>query len=415
MKKLLLILLCCVVLGAGFVMPSQAQTDTPIVYAVLFYSPTCPHCHQLITEDLPPITEEFGENLEVVLINVRTPDGNQLSRAAYEKYQIPQDRWVVPMMVVDDRVLIGGAQIPAELPNITRDGIARGGIPLPDLPGLAEAYAAANPEAAANASQSGTDDAVSEVAEELTLSERLALDPVANTVAIIVLIGLIISIVLLILPKINPQFSGMQPVLNAARLTALFTMLVVLSIVLNTNNDTLAIVASWGVLSLIATSLVILLVDSKYQGYVIPLVIIAGLMVAFYLSYVELTQNAAACGVVGDCNAVQQSEYAVLFGMLPVGVLGIFGYSAILVAWFIADRRDEPMAHAALAIMTLGGVLFSIYLTFLEPFVIGATCAWCLTSALTMLLLAWLLAPKGLSILFGETNQQEINASPESA
>jgi uncharacterized membrane protein len=33
------------------------------------------------------------------------------------------------------------------------------------------------------------------------------------------------------------------------------------------------------------------------------------------------------------------------------------------------------------------GVLFSIYLTFLEPFVIGATCLWCITSAVIMMLL----------------------------
>ena len=38
----------------------------------------------------------------------------------------------------------------------------------------------------------------------------------------------------------------------------------------------------------------------------------------------------------------------------------------------------------ALVLMTFGGTLFSIYLTFLEPFVIGATCAWCLTSAILM-------------------------------
>lgn len=31
----------------------------------------------------------------------------------------------------------------------------------------------------------------------------------------------------------------------------------------------------------------------------------------------------------------------------------------------------------------------TIHLTFLEPFVIGATCAWCLTSAVVMTLLLW--------------------------
>jgi len=43
--------------------------------------------------------------------------------------------------------------------------------------------------------------------------------------------------------------------------------------------------------------------------------------------------------------------------------------------------------------MTAFGTLFSIYLTFLEPFVIGATCAWCLSSAIIMTLLIWLALP----------------------
>jgi uncharacterized membrane protein len=43
--------------------------------------------------------------------------------------------------------------------------------------------------------------------------------------------------------------------------------------------------------------------------------------------------------------------------------------------------------------MALGGTVFSIYLTALEPFVIGATCAWCLTSAAAISLVYWLSVP----------------------
>jgi uncharacterized membrane protein len=39
--------------------------------------------------------------------------------------------------------------------------------------------------------------------------------------------------------------------------------------------------------------------------------------------------------------------------------------------------------------MVVFGTLFSVYLTFLEPFVIGATCIWCLSSAVVMTLLLW--------------------------
>lgn len=42
------------------------------------------------------------------------------------------------------------------------------------------------------------------------------------------------------------------------------------------------------------------------------------------------------------------------------------------------------LAAFGLLCMTLFGVLFSIYLTYLEPFVIGATCIWCLGSAVVM-------------------------------
>ncbi len=45
--------------------------------------------------------------------------------------------------------------------------------------------------------------------------------------------------------------------------------------------------------------------------------------------------------------------------------------------------------------MSIFGTLLSVYLTFLEPFVIGATCAWCLTSAVVITLLMWLSARPG--------------------
>jgi uncharacterized membrane protein len=50
--------------------------------------------------------------------------------------------------------------------------------------------------------------------------------------------------------------------------------------------------------------------------------------------------------------------------------------------------------------MVVAGTLFSIYLTFLEPFVIGATCAWCLASAIIMTLLLWIIAPLGRQALW---------------
>ncbi|MDW8212900.1 MAG: vitamin K epoxide reductase family protein, partial [Roseiflexaceae bacterium] len=135
---------------------------------------------------------------------------------------------------------------------------------------------------------------------------------------------------------------------------------------------------------------------ARWRDRTIPLLALTGMGVAAYLTFIETTGAQAVCGPMGDCNTVQQSEFARIFGVLPVGVAGIAGYGAILMAWILAHRlRGAPGERAALALPALAliGTLFSIYLTFLEPFVIGATCLWCLTSAVIITGLLWLSMP----------------------
>jgi uncharacterized membrane protein len=115
-----------------------------------------------------------------------------------------------------------------------------------------------------------------------------------------------------------------------------------------------------------------------------------GLVVAGYLAYVETHAVSAACGPVGDCNAVQSSSYARLFGFLPVGVLGVIGYLAILAAWSFPRLRNDGVALYSPVLvfgMLFFGVIFSLYLTFLELLVIVAICMWCITSAVIMTIL----------------------------
>jgi uncharacterized membrane protein len=120
--------------------------------------------------------------------------------------------------------------------------------------------------------------------------------------------------------------------------------------------------------------------------------------VAFYLTYVETSGSEAFCGPVGDCNTVQISPYATLFGFLPVGLLGLIGYALLLIGWAVYHFGPKSLRWtSAIAVwgMAFFGVLFSIYLTFLEPFVIGATCMWCLGSAVIVTALLWLSAGPG--------------------
>jgi uncharacterized membrane protein len=131
------------------------------------------------------------------------------------------------------------------------------------------------------------------------------------------------------------------------------------------------------------------------QTWLIPFLALAGLGVSIYLAYVEINQVEAICGPVGECNIVQASPYARILGV-PVAVLGIFNYLMVVTLWL--GRRCLPGDWATLPALgllglSLVGVLFSIYLTWLEIFVIQAICLWCLSSAIITLILLFQVMP----------------------
>jgi uncharacterized membrane protein len=150
-----------------------------------------------------------------------------------------------------------------------------------------------------------------------------------------------------------------------------------------------------------------------WPEWVVPTLAVIGLGIALYLTYVEVAQAQAICGPVGDCNSVQKSPYAKVLGVIPVGIFGIAGYIAILGAWLVKRYGPASVRKAATVsiwAMSVFGILFSIYLTFLEPFVIGATCMWCISSAVVMTLLLWASSPPAFAMLqpqdYGEAEEQ---------
>jgi uncharacterized membrane protein len=144
------------------------------------------------------------------------------------------------------------------------------------------------------------------------------------------------------------------------------------------------------------------LVRIRWPQWTVPVLCLAGIAVAGYLSFGEVSQTELVCGPVGDCNAVQQSPYATLWGVLPVGILGMVGFAGIFSAWLVhrfAPPNFRNPSTLAMWGMALVGVLFSMYLTFLEPFVIGATCIWCITTATIITLLLWVTTRPALEVL----------------
>jgi uncharacterized membrane protein len=115
-------------------------------------------------------------------------------------------------------------------------------------------------------------------------------------------------------------------------------------------------------------------------------VALAGLGVAGYLTAVRASGGDPACVVGGGCTTVQDSEYAELAGV-PVAVLGLLAYGALLVAALLPG----PLGRALGLFTAIVGVGFSAWLTYAEIFLIEAICAWCVASAV-LITLALILA-----------------------
>lgn len=127
--------------------------------------------------------------------------------------------------------------------------------------------------------------------------------------------------------------------------------------------------------------------------WAIAVLALLGLGVSAYLSYAYLAQVEVSCweGSAG-CDAVKASRYAWI-GPIPVPLLGLAGYLAIL--WLsvgaLLPAFLRPQAPLLLLGVTTVGAMFSAYLTYLEFYVIYAVCSWCLVSALLMALI-WILS-----------------------
>ncbi len=94
------------------IQPAQAQTPTssPVVRAVLFYSPTCGHCQYVIMETLPPLFDRYGNQLQMIGIDVAQADGQALFITVIQMFNL--DRGPVPFLVVGDTYLTGSVDIP---------------------------------------------------------------------------------------------------------------------------------------------------------------------------------------------------------------------------------------------------------------------------------------------------------------
>jgi uncharacterized membrane protein len=375
-------------------LPMSAQAQTSVVYGVFFYSPTCPHCHDVITNHWPAIQDQFGSQLQVLFIDVTVPAGSEIMGTAINAMHIASHG--VPMLIIGSEVLVGSIDIPQRAPGLIRAGLNSGGISYPPIPGI-ETIFQSMPGHPSPTSTGAT--------------EQSGLNDPANVAAVIVLLGLIAGVGLIgaagwqLMTQRKSQLINTMNGLLGLRM-AFFGALVGIglagTLVIGSFEDASTLLISGGLLAaftFIAFHLFWAPSMGQLARWLMPLTIVAGFLIAGYLAYVEITSIEATCGVIGSCNIVHQSSYAYILG-IPIAIIGILGYLVIMVLWMANQYRNQRLTDAALFGIALVGVGFSIYLTFVEPFVIGTSCVWCLLSAVVMGLLLWVTAPAGWKAVF---------------
>ena len=125
-----------------------------------------------------------------------------------------------------------------------------------------------------------------------------------------------------------------------------------------------------------------------HPGWILAALDVIGLLIAGYLSFVELGGGVPVCGPLHGCETVAQSQYSHWFG-IPVAYFGVL-FSGVLLALITAWWRtgDGRLLLAGYA-QGLVGIVIALYLVYLELFVIGAICTWCVAYSATVLV-GWL-------------------------
>lgn len=116
--------------------PSAAASPTGqaagVVRMLFFYSPTCPHCHDIITNYFPVLDAKYGDRIEVYALNVQDPASYGLLLAIGEKAGLPENqRGGVPAMLVGEELFIGSNMIRQYVEGTIDRYLAQGGVDLP--------------------------------------------------------------------------------------------------------------------------------------------------------------------------------------------------------------------------------------------------------------------------------------------
>jgi uncharacterized membrane protein len=123
-----------------------------------------------------------------------------------------------------------------------------------------------------------------------------------------------------------------------------------------------------------------MIANSRLAMYIAAaLLSLVGLVDALYLTIEHVTGQSVQCTIISGCSEVLSSSYAVVAGV-PLAALGAAAYFSV---FSLATLAAFGYAFAKTLLLPLVGAMFfvSLYLVYLQAFVIREFCQYCLLSA----------------------------------
>ena len=119
-----------------------------------------------------------------------------------------------------------------------------------------------------------------------------------------------------------------------------------------------------------------------------------GFLVSFYIYYSKKYGKPMYCPIGQDCDAVVKSRYGKTFGIenaIPgmLYYLVVIGYSITLLLNGNIFKGD--IIYYFIVSASIGSVLFSIYLTGVQAFVLKKWCYYCIISSIASVLILFVL------------------------
>ena len=120
-----------------------------------------------------------------------------------------------------------------------------------------------------------------------------------------------------------------------------------------------------------------------------------GLADAIYLTVEHVTGQSVRCTIIAGCSEVLSSSYAVVAD-IPLAMIGAAAYFSVFSLAILA-AFGYRIAGTLLTPLIIAMFLVSLWLIYLQAFVIGAFCQFCLFSAaITLALLVVVLVARRL-------------------